>query len=132
MDCANCTSSVARLPLLGLLVRQLLGRHILLLALALLLLLLLLGLLCTLLLRHPLLGLLAEEVLAGLDLEIHLALLGRGGEGCVVLLGLVVDDVGDTALGKRALLEVGKVTGPVFVGEGGVLCEFALDPVFFC
>ena len=72
---------------------------------------------------------LVEEVLAGLDLEIHLGLFGRRREGRVGLLGLVVDDVGDAALGKRALLEVREVARPVFVGEGGVLCEFALDPV---
>ena len=127
------TLLAARLPLLRLLaVALLLGRHVLLLPLALLLLLLDLGLFGALLLGHALLGLLAEEVLAGLDLQIHLALFGRGREGRVVLLGLVVDDVRDAALGQRALLEVGQVARPVFVGEVGVLSEFALDPVFVC
>jgi hypothetical protein len=118
---------VRRLPLLGL-ARALFGRDKLLLPLALLLLLLLLGLLGALRLGGALLGLFPQEVLATLDLQVDLALLGRRREWRVRLLGLVRDLERRAPLRQRALLEVGQVPAPVLVRQRRVLGELPLDP----
>lgn len=80
-----------------------------------------------LLLLGALLGLLGQEVLAGLDLQIHLALFRRRRERRVHLLRFVGDLVGNAALRQRTLLEVGQESVPGFVGERGILGQLALD-----
>ena len=60
-----------------------------------------------LLLNRALLRVLAQEVLAALDLQIDLALLLRRREGRVHLLGLVGDVVRHAPLAQTPLLEVG-------------------------
>jgi hypothetical protein len=133
--CPNTTFSLSQsilalglgLSLLLFPVGSLLGRDKVLLPLPLLLLLLDLLLLHALLLCDPLLGLLADVVLAGLDLQIHLALLLGGREGRVVLLGLVRDVMGHVALAEVARLVVWQKPVPALVGERRVLHELLLD-----
>ncbi|KAF4126568.1 Zinc-binding dehydrogenase [Geosmithia morbida] len=115
------------LALLGRPVASLLGGHKLCLALLVLVGLLDLLLLHALVLGGPVLCALGEEVLAGLDLDVELALLGGGGEGGVDLLGLVRDIEGLAAVAERLPAEVGEEAIPALVGEVGVLCELPLD-----
>ncbi len=119
-------------PLLGLLSLllgpvALLGRHKLGLALLCLFDLAHLLLLEALGARGLLLGLLAEKVLAALNLAVDLALLGRGRERRVRLLGLVGDAVRRAALAERLAPEVGQEAIPALVLELRVLGELALD-----
>lgn len=99
--------------LLALAVHGLVGGDEVLLALALLLLLLELLLLHALLLRYALLRVAANVVLAGLELEIHLAGLRGGREGRVRLL--LADPVRLEALAETALLVVGEEAVPGFI-----------------
>lgn len=80
-----------------------------------------------LLLARPLLGLLAEEVLARLDLQVDLALLLRWWERRVDLLRLVGDLERLAALGQGALLEVRQEAVPGLVGQRRVLGQLPLD-----
>lgn len=106
---------------------ELFGGYKVLFPLAQLLLLLLLLLLQALGLRGLVLGLLAQKVLARLDLLVDLALLGRGREGRVDLFGLVRDVVRHAAAAERLLLKIRQEAVPALLGELGVLCELALD-----
>lgn len=101
------------LLLLALAVHGLVGGDEVPLALALLLLLLELLLLHALLLRHALLRVAADVVLAGLELEVHLAGLRGGREGRVRLL--LADLVRPEALAETALFVVGEEAVPGFI-----------------
>lgn len=77
--------------------------------------------------RGLLLGLLAQKVLAALNLLVDLALLGRRRERRVDLLGLVGDVVRCAALAQRLALEVGQEPVPALVDQLRVLGQLALD-----
>lgn len=81
--------------------------------------------------RLALLCLLAQKVFSALDLQVDLALLLRGREGRVDLLGLVGDIVRHPALALGALLEIGQEAVPAFVFQSRVLFELFLDHEFF-
>ena len=79
----------------------------------------------------PLPCLLAEKILSALDLQIDLTLLSRGREGGVRLLALIRHLQRFLPLAQRALFEMRQEAVPVFVGEGGVGPQLALDHQFF-